>query len=84
MSPEDGLPVKWMAPEVVATGEFSIKADVWSYGIVLVELFTRGGEPYPGKNVMADVNDAAAHSAATPSSPPPPPLIVSYATGCYS
>ncbi|GAB1602321.1 hepatocyte growth factor receptor-like [Argonauta hians] len=41
------LPVKWMALESLETGNYNIKTDVWSYGVVLWELFTRGVNPYP-------------------------------------
>lgn len=42
---------KWMSPEAVTQGRFSIKSDVWSYGIVLHELITRGQVPYPGMRI---------------------------------
>lgn len=40
------LPVRWVAPEVLMSREFSTKSDVWSYGIVLWEMFSGGKQPY--------------------------------------
>jgi hypothetical protein len=42
------FPIKWTAPEAAMYGKFTIKSDVWSYGILLVELLTHGQIPYPG------------------------------------
>ena len=43
------FPIKWTAPEAALLGKFTIKSDVWSYGILLVELITHGQIPYPGE-----------------------------------
>ncbi|XP_004648274.1 tyrosine-protein kinase FRK, partial [Octodon degus] len=43
------LPVKWTAPEAIQTNKFSIKSDVWSFGILLYEIITYGKMPYSGR-----------------------------------
>lgn len=40
------LPIRWMPPEAVQFGIFSVKSDLWSYGIVLYEIITFGMFPY--------------------------------------
>ncbi|XP_071964842.1 proto-oncogene tyrosine-protein kinase Src-like [Antedon mediterranea] len=42
------FPVKWTALEAALYGTFSIKSDIWSFGILLAELVTKGQMPYPG------------------------------------
>uniref|UniRef100_A0A7I4YLF9 Tyrosine-protein kinase n=1 Tax=Haemonchus contortus TaxID=6289 RepID=A0A7I4YLF9_HAECO len=43
------LPIKWLAPETISTFLFSLKTDVFSFGVVVYEIFSDGGEPWQGK-----------------------------------
>ncbi|XP_019492734.1 PREDICTED: tyrosine-protein kinase Srms [Hipposideros armiger] len=49
-SPSSGskIPVKWTAPEAANYRIYSQKSDVWSFGVLLYEVFTYGQCPYEG------------------------------------
>ncbi|XP_029972143.1 tyrosine-protein kinase ITK/TSK [Salarias fasciatus] len=40
------FPVKWSAPEVIRYSKFSSKSDVWSFGVLMWEVYTEGRQPY--------------------------------------
>jgi serine/threonine protein kinase len=42
------LPVRWMSPEAVIYGKFSTDSDVWSFGVVMWEVFSFAMQPYYG------------------------------------
>lgn len=46
------LPTRWLAPELLYNqASYSIKSDVWAFGILLIELWLKGGDPYSGEHV---------------------------------
>ncbi|XP_034040759.1 tyrosine-protein kinase Mer isoform X2 [Thalassophryne amazonica] len=42
------MPVKWIALESLADRVFTVKSDVWAFGVTMWEIATRGMTPYPG------------------------------------
>jgi serine/threonine protein kinase len=50
------FPIRWTAPEAIRdVTQFSTKSDVWSFGILMVEVVTMGGNPYPELKDTKDV-----------------------------
>ncbi|XP_037975747.2 tyrosine-protein kinase Fer isoform X2 [Plutella xylostella] len=42
------IPIKWTAPEALNFGKYTSLCDVWSYGVLVWEIFSKGDTPYAG------------------------------------
>ena len=74
------FPIKWTAPEALMKRQFSIKSDVWSFGILLTEIITLGRIPYPGMT-NAEVLAQVERGYRIPAPPGCPKLLLA-ALGC--
>ena len=62
------LPVKWMAPEALLYRKYSSASDVWSFGMVLYEIWSVGRKPFEqltNQQVIDNLSSRLCH-------PPPP------------
>ncbi|XP_075168825.1 anaplastic lymphoma kinase [Haematobia irritans] len=77
------LPIKWMPPEAFLDGIFTSKTDVWSFGVLLWEVFSLGLMPYtglPNPEVMQLVTNGG--RLGTP--PGCPPIIYKIMADCWN
>ena len=75
-------PIKWTAPEAELYSRFTIKSDVWSFGILLYELITYGCSPYPGM-IDAQVLEAIETGYRMPPPENCPELLYEIMTECW-
>ncbi|XP_064538837.1 tyrosine-protein kinase Fer isoform X3 [Drosophila montana] len=66
------IPVKWTAPEALNFGKYTSLCDVWSYGILMWEIFSKGDTPYSGmSNSRARERIDTGYRMPTPENTPP-------------
>uniref|UniRef100_H2YTJ7 Protein kinase domain-containing protein n=1 Tax=Ciona savignyi TaxID=51511 RepID=H2YTJ7_CIOSA len=76
------FPIKWSAPEVALQQKFSIKSDVWSFGILLTEIIGRGRVPYPDFT-NREVIDQIEHGYRMPQLPDCPDSLYAIMLNCW-
>ncbi|XP_077389491.1 megakaryocyte-associated tyrosine-protein kinase isoform X2 [Festucalex cinctus] len=78
------LPVRWSAPEALLTKEkYSTKSDVWSYGVLLWEIFSYGRQPYP-KMSLKEVTERVEGGYRMEAPVDCPPAVYSLMTICWA
>lgn len=76
------FPIKWTAPEAALRNKFSVKSDVWSFGILLTEVVTYGRIPYPGMT-NAEVLQQLEGGYRMPAPPGCPELLYQIMLDCW-
>uniref|UniRef100_A0A667YZ59 TXK tyrosine kinase n=1 Tax=Myripristis murdjan TaxID=586833 RepID=A0A667YZ59_9TELE len=51
------FPVKWSPPEVLHYSKYSSKSDVWSYGVLMWEIFSEGRTPFESRSNVEVVEE---------------------------
>ena len=74
--------VKWTAPEAVLYDRFTVKSDVWSFGILLFEIITDGHFPYPGMT-NAQILEAVQQGYRMPQPPGCPDKLYNIMLNCW-
>ncbi|XP_062473558.1 inactive tyrosine-protein kinase transmembrane receptor ROR1 isoform X3 [Pezoporus occidentalis] len=76
------LPIRWMPPEAIMYGKFSSDSDIWSFGVVLWEIFSFGLQPYYGFSNQ-EVIEMIRKRQLLPCSEDCPPRMYSLMTECW-
>ena len=45
---EDAIPIRWMPPEAILENKYTVKSDVWAFGVLLWEIFSFAFQPSYG------------------------------------
>ncbi|XP_041911238.1 inactive tyrosine-protein kinase transmembrane receptor ROR1 [Arvicola amphibius] len=80
---KSSLPIRWMPPEAIMYGKFSSDSDIWSFGVVLWEIFSFGLQPYYGFSNQ-EVIEMVRKRQLLPCSEDCPPRMYSLMTECWN
>ena len=80
---EAALPVRWMPPESIVYGTFTTESDVWSFGVVMWEVFSFAMQPYYGKS-NEEVCDLVRKGVSLECPEECPPEVYSLMQSCWS
>ncbi|XP_076840701.1 protein-tyrosine kinase 6b [Brachyhypopomus gauderio] len=83
ISEEKKIPYKWTAPEAIIRGRYSNKSDVWSFGILLYEIITYGGVPYPGFTTNEAIKQVMHRGYRMPAPPKCPRFLYDVMLSCW-
>ncbi|XP_072515867.1 megakaryocyte-associated tyrosine-protein kinase [Salminus brasiliensis] len=76
------LPVKWTAPEGLKNMKITTRSDVWSYGVLLWEIFSYGMQPYP-KMSLKEVKEQVEQGYRMEAPEKCPPEVISLMKACW-
>uniref|UniRef100_A0A8C4ZXB7 FES proto-oncogene, tyrosine kinase n=1 Tax=Gadus morhua TaxID=8049 RepID=A0A8C4ZXB7_GADMO len=76
------VPVKWTAPEALNYGRYTTESDVWSFGVVLWETFSRGMTPYTSMSNQ-QTRDELERGYRMPAPPACPPEVYRLMQSCW-
>ena len=77
------IPLRWTAPEVLVSAEWSVKSDVWSFGVLCYECLTAATIPYTGLSNCEAVQTVLDEQLL----PPPqqcPPQLYAFLVLCWT
>ncbi|UYV64419.1 KDR, partial [Cordylochernes scorpioides] len=77
------LPIKWMAIESIRDKVFTTKSDVWSFGVFLWEVFSLGGNPYPGVSTVDGLYGQLVRGERMETPPRAPPAVGALMAECW-
>lgn len=80
---EDKVAIKWTAPEAAMHNQFTIKSDVWSFGVLLFEIITHGRFPYPSMT-NAQVFEQVRQGFRMPKPMDCPPRLYAVMLNCWT